>query len=57
MQIALGVEAEPECVRQLGTASGQVGARVLCAGDTKPGVYTRVAAYRQWIEDVPSAPP
>jgi secreted trypsin-like serine protease len=95
MQVALDVEAEPDCVRQLGTASGQVDARVLCAGaaerktclgdsggpvvftqgrptllvgvvswgkaacagDTKPGVYTRVAAYRQWIEDVLSAPP
>ena len=95
MQVALDVETEPDCTRQLGTVPGQVDSRVLCAGapnrktclgdsggpvvftqgrptllvgvvswgkvtcagDAKPGVYTRVAAYRQWIEDVLSAPP
>jgi len=95
MQVALDVEAEPACVRQLGTAPGQMDSGVLCAGapdrktclgdsggpvvftqgrptllvgvvswgnaactgNAKPGVYTRVAAYRQWIEDVLGAPP
>ena len=95
MKAALDVEGEPACVRQLGTAPGQVDARVLCAGapdrktclgdsggpvvftqgrptllvgvvswgkaactgDAKPGVYTRVATYRQWIDDVLGAPP
>jgi len=28
-----------------------------CSGDAKPGVYTRVAAYRPWIDDVLSASP
>jgi secreted trypsin-like serine protease len=95
MQVALDVESEPLCARQLSTTPGQVDTRVLCAGapdrktclgdsggpvvftqgkpaflvgvvswgkaacrgDAKPGVYTRVAAYRQWIEDVLGAPP
>jgi len=28
-----------------------------CTADAKPGVYTRVAAYTPWIEDVLAAPP
>ena len=31
--------------------------RAACTVDAKPGVYTRVAAYREWIDDVLSAPP
>lgn len=95
MQVALDVQSEPACARQLAATPGQLHPRVLCAGapdrktclgdsggpvvftsgrpnylvgvvswgkatcagDAKPGVYTRVAAYRQWIDDVLGAAP
>jgi secreted trypsin-like serine protease len=94
MLVALDVETQRSCMRELGVSAAQVDARVLCAGaadrktclgdsggpvvftqgrptllvgvvswgkascsgDAKPGVYTRVAAYRPWIDDVLSAP-
>jgi secreted trypsin-like serine protease len=95
MQVALDVESEPACARELDADPSQVHSRVICAGapnrksclgdsggpmvltsgrpnyllgvvswgkaactgDAKPGVYTRVAAYSQWIDDVLNAPP
>jgi len=31
--------------------------KAACTGDAKPGVYTRVASYTRWIDDVLNAPP